>query len=57
MEGVRVPPLTILTKPLTMLYAGKKGRDFRRHLMDQMRDPSRSIREVVQNALDNADIP
>lgn len=51
----RLPPLTILTKPLTMMFRGQQGRAFRRELQQELRH-SEGLDRVVMNALANAGI-
>ncbi|KAL1928117.1 hypothetical protein VTP01DRAFT_3033 [Rhizomucor pusillus] len=52
----RLPPLTILTKPLTMMFGGQQGRAFRRELQQELRRPEQGLDRVVTNALVNAGI-
>ncbi|CAO3638850.1 unnamed protein product [Cunninghamella echinulata] len=58
-EKYGLPPITILLKPLMMLFQGKQGRSFRRHLFEQLQQSdqsSRSIRRIVTQSLENAGI-
>ncbi|KAG0168020.1 hypothetical protein DFQ30_005388 [Apophysomyces sp. BC1015] len=55
--GSRLPPVSILVKPLMMMYGGRQGRMFRKELFDyQKGSQSFDIRSVVSNALTNAGI-
>ncbi|KAF7732567.1 hypothetical protein EC973_003314 [Apophysomyces ossiformis] len=55
--GLRPPPMSILVKPLMMLYGGRQGRLFRNELFEiQKRSPSSNLRTIVLGALTNAGI-
>lgn len=54
-----LPPITVLTRPLMMLFTGKPGRLFRRELFSQLQQTPRSsqnLRHIVTQSLANAGI-
>lgn len=52
-EDYGIPPLTLLVKPIMMLYSGRVGRNFRRHLSDSLKSkPSPYLfPQVVKDSL------
>lgn len=55
-KAARLPPMTILTKPLASLFHGYQGRAFRRHLAEELRNPQQGISKIIYNALNRAEI-